>query len=449
MDIKQFEDKSLAHFSYAVCNEATNEIILIDPARNIKPYLDLAASLQARITHVIETHPHADFVSGHLELHETTGAVLHCSRLVGAAYPHIGFDEGDEIVSGDITLKALNTPGHSPDSICVVLEYVGVPGVVFTGDTLFIGDCGRPDLREQAGNLTARKEELARSMYHSLREKLMPLPDDTLVYPAHGAGTLCGKSLSDADSSTIAIEKISNWCLQDDTEDEFVAELLARQPFVPAYFPYDVAVNRVGAPPLAASLAKVPRIDGTPVLEEQVPVVDTRPVTAFREGAQPGAINLQNGGKFETWLGSIIGPDEQFYLLAATAQQLTEVMEKTARIGYESKIKAALVYTQGAAQLEVLPLDDFKAHPERYTVVDVRMSSEAADYPIFQQALSIPLDELRKRVTEIPVTKPVVIHCAGGYRSAAATSIVAAALKDKVPVYDLGEAVKQFYPGEK
>ncbi|HEY9259603.1 MBL fold metallo-hydrolase, partial [Chitinophaga sp.] len=312
MDIQQFEDKGLAHYSYAIYSEKVNEVILIDPSRDLTPYLEYAASLHARITGVIETHPHADFISGHLELHHS-GAVIYCSQLVGAAYPHTGFDEGDQIKLGDITLRALNTPGHSPDSICVVLVYAGEDRAVFTGDTLFIGDCGRPDLRGTAGNITAGREALARMMYHSLREKLMVLADDVLVYPAHGAGTLCGKSLSEEDISTIAAEKVSNWSLDELTENEFVKELLSQQPFIPKYFSYDVEVNRTGAAPLEASLAKVPVMTGEPVFDAGILIVDTRPESVFKQGHLPGAVNLQDGTKFETWLGSIVAPGEPFY----------------------------------------------------------------------------------------------------------------------------------------
>ncbi|MCX7877679.1 MAG: MBL fold metallo-hydrolase, partial [Ignavibacteria bacterium] len=195
MVIKQFEDKNLAHYSYAVYSKG--EVALIDPARDVSQYYEFAGSLNGKITVVIETHPHADFVSSHLEIHKTTGATIYVSELVGAEYPHQSFDEGDAIILGDITLKAINTPGHSPDSISiVVIDEKGKPYAVFTGDTLFIGDCGRPDLREKAGAITAKREELARQMYYSLRNKLMTLPDDVLVYPAHGAGSLCGKGLS-------------------------------------------------------------------------------------------------------------------------------------------------------------------------------------------------------------------------------------------------------------
>ncbi|SEW49862.1 rhodanese-like domain-containing protein [Chitinophaga arvensicola] len=444
MDIHQFEDKGLAHYSYAIYSEIVKEIILIDPSRDITPYLEYANSMNATIVGVIETHPHADFISSHLELHHATGARIYCSALTGASYPHTAFDEGASLRLGNIILKALNTPGHSPDSISIVLTHGGEDRAVFTGDTLFIGDCGRPDLRENAGNITADRNTLAKQMYYSLRNKLLVLGDDVLVYPAHGAGTLCGKSLSDADSSTIAAEAVSNWSLQPSTEADFVAELLSQQPFIPKYFPYDVAINREGAPDLQPALEKVPIISGEPVPEGNVVIIDSRPAAAFKQGHLPNAINLQNGGKFETWLGSIIAPGEPYYLLAANDQELWQLIRKAAKIGYETNIKAAAVTNGGAVTMESMPLANFREHPEQYTIVDVRMASESKEEPIFENALSIPLDQLRERVTEIPTGKPVVVHCAGGYRSAAGSSIVAAALKDKVKIYDLGDAVKEF-----
>lgn len=221
-------------------------MILIDPARNPQPYYDYAKQHDAQIVGIIETHPHADFVSSHLEIAEATGAIVYVSKLVHAQYPHQTFDEGDQIEIGKIRLSAINTPGHSPDSISVKIEYEDKIEAVFTGDTLFIGDCGRPDLREGAGNIKATRHDLAKQMYHSLRDKLATLPGETTVYPAHGAGTLCGKSLSKAQSSTIAAERQTNWSLQEATEEEFVENLLADQPFVPLYFPYDVELNRKG-----------------------------------------------------------------------------------------------------------------------------------------------------------------------------------------------------------
>jgi glyoxylase-like metal-dependent hydrolase (beta-lactamase superfamily II) len=213
MQIKQFEDKNLSHYSYAVLSDCEKKMIVIDPARNAKQYFDFAKENDAQITGIIETHPHADFVSGHYELHHTTGATIYTSKEVHAFYPHQAFDEDQTIQLGEIKLTALNTPGHSPDSISILLEHKGKQKAVFTGDTLFIGDCGRPDLREGAGNIQTTRTELATKMYHSLRDKLMKLEGDVIVYPAHGAGTLCGKNVSKESSSTIAEEKKTNWCL--------------------------------------------------------------------------------------------------------------------------------------------------------------------------------------------------------------------------------------------
>jgi glyoxylase-like metal-dependent hydrolase (beta-lactamase superfamily II) len=256
MEIKQFEDKNLAHYSYAILSKG--EIALIDPARNPQPYYDFAEENNAKITAVIETHPHADFVSSHLEIHQSTGAPIYVSELLGAEYPHQTFDEGEVIHVGQVTLKALNTPGHSPDSISVVLaDEDGKDYAVFSGDTLFIGDCGRPDLREQAGNVTMKRNDLAIKMYHTLRDKFIPLADEVLLYPAHGAGSLCGKGLSPQNSSNMGAEKMSNWCLQDLTEYEFVEHLLEDQPFIPKYFPYEVALNKKGAENFAESISKV------------------------------------------------------------------------------------------------------------------------------------------------------------------------------------------------
>lgn len=444
MEIRQFEDKGLSHYAYAVYSEQAGEVILIDPARDITPYVEYAASKKAKITGVIETHPHADFVSSHLELHQATGATIYCSALVGAAYPHTAFDEGNILQIGELTFRALNTPGHSPDSISIVLEEEGAVKAVFTGDTLFIGDCGRPDLREKAGNLTATRADLARQMYHSLREKLMTLPDDTHVYPAHGAGTLCGKSLSAANRSTIGAEKLTNWSLQDYTEDAFVVELLSQQPYIPKYFPYDVDINRKGAPALVPSLEKVPTPASIEALEKGVLLVDTRPAAAFKQSHLPHAINLQLNGKFETWLGSVVVPGEPFYLLAADARQLQEAVRRAASIGYESMIRGAIVYTGGNETMKPVPLDQLRAHPENFTIVDVRMDNEVQAGALLPGAIAIPLDQLRERINEIPVGKPVVVHCAGGYRSAAGSSIVADALDGQVPVYDLGEDIKTF-----
>ncbi|MDN3547484.1 rhodanese-like domain-containing protein [Mucilaginibacter aquaedulcis] len=443
MIIHQFYDKGLAHASYAVIR--TGKMIVIDPARNPQPYYDFAAQHDADIVGVIETHPHADFVSSHLEIHQTTNAVIYCSKLTGATYPHETFDDGDAIQLNDIKLKALNTPGHSPDSICILLENEeGKETAIFTGDTLFVGDVGRPDLRENVGNITAKKEELAKQMYQSTRQKLMTLPKSVIVYPAHGPGSLCGKNMSPDLESTIGRELRENYALQPMDELTFVKTLTTDQPFVPHYFGYDVDLNKAGAPSFQQSVDNVSRINAETPLEKDAIIIDTRPKQQFRSGHLKGAINLQNGEKFETWLGSIIKPTEVFYLVADNTADLDMFIKKAAKIGYEKNIKAGVLIPAGATETSAdLNLDDFKTDTDKYTIVDVRNRGEVNEGMIFKNGISIPLPELRDRLDEIPADKPIVIHCAAGYRSAAAASIVAATIK-QVPVYDLGEVIVEF-----
>lgn len=445
MKIKQFEDQELSQYSYGILSE--REMVLIDPARDITPYIDFANNHQAKIIGVIETHPHADFISSHLEIHKTTGATIYCSKLLAADYPHTSFDDGDMLACGNIKLQAVNTPGHSPDSISIVLEYEGKDKAVFTGDTLFIGDCGRPDLRENAGNLTAKREELARQMFYSLRDKLMVLDDDVLVYPAHGAGTLCGKSLSEASSSTMGAEKLSNWSLQEMTEEAFIKALNENQPFVPKYFPFDVGLNKKGAESLSNAMRKVqigaPVKDDFSRLDASIIVIDTRAAEEFKTSHLPSSINIMANGKFETWLGSIISPEEPFYLAAEDSNTLTILIKRIAKIGYEGFIKEAFVLEAGSVKSPALDLEAFKKQAADYTIIDIRNSSEVKEKAIFQNALNIPLPELRERIAEIPEDKPIVVHCAGGYRSAAGSSIVADYFPN-LAVYDLSTAIKEF-----
>lgn len=442
MKIHQFYDKGLAHASYAILRNG--KIIVVDPGRDPQPYYDFAALNEADITGVIETHPHADFVSSHLEIHQTTGAVIYVSKLTGAEYPHETFDDGDMIQLGDIKLKAINTPGHSPDSICILVEdQYGNERALFSGDTLFVGDVGRPDLRENAGNITAKKEELARQMYHSTRDKLMQLPADVIVYPAHGPGSLCGKNMSPDLQSTIGRELRENYALQLMDELTFVKTITEDQPFIPQYFGFDVDLNKGGAAAFRESIDAVPRIRESFHPEPGIPIVDTRPKEEFSKGFIKGAINLQDGEKFETWLGSIIGPGEPFYLMAANDDALDAVIKKAAKIGYEKNIKAAAVADiRTTEKLPSLDLDDFKSHPENYTVVDARNWNETDDGLVFDHALTIPLPELRERLSEIPADKPIIVHCAAGYRSAAAASIIRGKITG-VPVFDLGEVIKE------
>jgi len=449
MQIKQFEDKNLSHYSYAILSDCEKKIILIDPARNTKQYYEFAKENDAQITGIIETHPHADFVSGHLEIHKLTAAKIYTSKYVDAFYPHEVFDEGQTIQVGKIKLTGLNTPGHSPDSISILLEHEGKQKAVFTGDTLFIGDCGRPDLREGAGNIQASRSDLAKQMYHSLRDKLMILEDDVIVYPAHGAGTLCGKNLSKESSSTIAEEKKTNWSLQEATEEEFVKNLLADQPFVPFYFPFDVELNRKGANGLKESIDKIKigeTIDETiaKTLDKMLWIIDTRKEQDFKNGHLPNSINLMEDGKFETWLGSIIKPNEKFYLVCESKKQLQTMLERTAAIGYETQVTEGFVIKGGIIKEEKINVEEFKNHTKDYTIIDVRNIAEVKEGKIFKNSIAIPLAEIRERVHEIPTDKPIVVHCAGGYRSAAASSLIHSKLNGIVKVFDLGENIKQF-----
>lgn len=437
MIIHQFYDKGLAQASYAIIS--TGKMIVIDPARDPQPYYNFATLHEADIVGVIETHPHADFVSSHLEIHQTTNATIYASKLTGAAYPHQSFDDGDVIELGDIKLKAINTPGHSPDSICVLLQNnYGHDVAIFTGDTLFVGDVGRPDLREDVGNITAKKEELAKQMYFSTRNKLMHLPKHVVVYPAHGPGSLCGKNMSADLHSTIGRELRENYALQLMDELRFVKTLTAEQPFVPKYFAHNVELNKTGAPSLQNSISSIDKT--TSITDKGVLIIDTRQKSDFRNGHMQGAINLQNGEKFETWLGSIVGPDEKYYLIADNKTELDIVIKKAAKIGYEGNIKAALLSPKANEKSLDLNVADFQTCPENYTIVDVRNWGEINNGTLFNNPVIIPLPELRERINEIPTDKPIVVHCAAGYRSAVASSIVAAQIKG-VPVYDLGEAI--------
>jgi hydroxyacylglutathione hydrolase len=443
MTIEQFEDEGLAHFSYIIMSEG--KIAIVDPARDPRPYYEYANLQDARIVAVIETHPHADFVSSHYEIATTKETDIYTSKLTRAAYPHITFDDGDSFKLGDITLHAINTPGHSPDSICVLAkDEAGKAYALFSGDTLFIGDVGRPDLREDSRQANTSRQALARAMYHSTRDKLMTLPDGVILYPTHGAGSLCGKAISSARNSTIGAEKQTNPALKEMSEKEFVNYLLAEQPFMPAYFTYDVALNKKGAPDFKPSIRAVPLLPPDYEIERGVLIIDTRAADTFRAGHIPGAINLQNETKFETWLGTIIKPEEEFYLIAADEDAQKEVICKTAKIGYEAYIKGSLVNPEGATETSATAdLSHFRQHPEHFIIIDVRNPDEVKAHKPFPQSLAIPLPELRHRIKEIPTDKPIMVHCASGYRSAIGSSLLARKIQNQ-PIYDLSEAIREY-----
>lgn len=444
MTIKQFKDAPLAHYSYAIVSDG--KMALVDPSRNPMQYYQYAEEQNAEIVAVFETHPHADFVSSHMQIHEETGATIYVSKLVGADYPHQSFDEGDEVKIGKASFSARNTPGHSPDSITVVAKD-GEDTALFTGDTLFIGNVGRPDLREKAGNMKAKRVELAKDMYHTIKNKFTDLPDDAVVYPAHGAGSLCGKNMSDASSSTLGNERMGNWAFKEQTEEEFVEEILKDQPFIPSYFGFNVDINKTGPENVQRTKwANKLQLDVTSV-EEGVLVVDVRDADDFKSGHLANSINIMarsESDKYETWLGAIVQPEEPFYLVLDSVDQLEELLERTAKIGYEKQIKAVVTLSQSVSKtMEKLDVEEFKNHQDEYTIVDIRNNSEVEEGKIFESAIAIPLNELRDRKDELPKDKPLVVHCAGGYRSAAGSSILDKEFKD-AKIFDLSDAIKDF-----
>lgn len=443
MEIKQFYDKNLAHASYAILSE--NEIALIDPSRNPEQYFEFAKISDAKITAIIETHPHADFVSSHLEISNKTGAGIYVSRLLNPLYKFIPFDEGDELKLGKIYLIPINTPGHSPDSISILIrDENGKDHALATGDTLFVGDVGRPDLRESAGAINKTKDELARMMYNTINEKLLKLNDSVLVYPAHGAGSLCGKATSADTYTTIGREKKENYALQPMSEDAFVEELLKDQPFIPAYFGYDVELNRKGAPDFEESISNVKRLKSYDEFEDGVIIIDSRNKEDFIKGHFPGAVNIKDNTKFETWLGTIVPSDEKFYLVADSEESMERLIRRAANIGYELICKGILVHhdQKNLTKSESTDTEHFIKNPSEYTIVDVRNWPEIKNGKIFKDSILMPLNEIRKRFKEIPVNKPIAVHCAGGSRSAVGSSLIENLLK--VKALDLGAEVKKF-----
>ena len=444
MTIKQFKDSPLAHYSYAVVSEG--KMALIDPSRNPLQYYQYAEEQDAKIVAVFETHPHADFVSSHCQVREQTGANIYVSKLLGADYEHQAFDEGDTVKMGNVKFKALNTPGHSPDSITIVAQDEHRTAL-FTGDTLFIGDVGRPDLREKAGNMTAKRVELAKAMYETMQNKYNDLPDDSIVYPAHGAGSLCGKNMSTDSSSTLGYEKKYNWAFQEQTEEKFVETILKDQPFIPHYFGFNVDVNKTGADNVQQTKAAVKLKLLADSVESGITVIDVRDGDRYKENHLPNSINIMarnEDDKYETWLGAIVKPEEPFYLVVESVKQISDILERTAKIGYENQLRGILTLPKEAFQTsEEFNLHDFREHKDNYTIVDIRNQSEVAEGKIFDSALTIPLNELRERANEVPANKPIVVHCAGGYRSTAGASILENYFH-KTDVFDLSEDIKKF-----
>ncbi|WP_372756838.1 rhodanese-like domain-containing protein [Mariniflexile sp.] len=446
MKIIQFKDEPLAHYSYAIISN--EQMAIVDPSRNVKQYYELAEAENAKITTIFETHPHADFVSGHLQIHRETGATIYVSKLVEANYPHKAFDDGDVLKLGIITFKAINSPGHSPDSITIIAEDDAKNYAMFSGDTLFIGDVGRPDLREKSGNMKSKREELAKSMYHTIKNKFNHLPDNTIVYPAHGAGSLCGKNMSDDASSTLGKERNENWAFKSITEAEFVDHILKDQPFIPSYFGFNVDLNKAGADSFELSSSKPSfqfQVNG--FNENDALVIDVRNHDDYKKNHLNKSINIKaetEDDKFETWLGSIVKPKESFYVVLNSIKDRDDILNRIAKIGYEKQLKGMMTLAHATFESsEDFNLEAFKNDLDAYTIIDIRNKSEVEEGKFFESAIPIPLNELRDSKDKIPTNKPIVVHCAGGYRSAAGSSIIENMLDD-VNVYDLGDDVSEF-----
>lgn len=444
MKIKQFKDSPLAHYSYAIVSEG--KMALVDPGRNPLQYYNYAEEEKAQIVAVFETHPHADFVSSHCQIHEQTGATIYVSKLLGADYEHKAFDEGDSVQMGEVTFKAINTPGHSPDSITIVAGDEKKTAL-FTGDTLFIGDVGRPDLREKVGNMTAKRVELAKAMYNTMQAKFNDLPDDALVYPAHGAGSLCGKNMSTDSSSTLGNERKYNWAFREQTEEKFVDTILQDQPFIPHYFGFNVDVNKTGAENVQKTKAAVKLQLLVDKLEDGITIVDVRDGDAYKKGHLPNSINIMarnENDKYETWLGAIVKPEEPFYLVVESIKQVRDILERTAKIGYEKQLRGVVTLAADVSKRsDEFDLQEFKENKNKFTIVDIRNDNEVAQGKIFDDAIAIPLNELRERANEVPADKPILVHCAGGYRSSAGSSILENHFP-KTKVFDLSEDIRKF-----
>ena len=434
MYFKQFYLGCLAHASYLIGSEGEGAVV--DPQRDVDQYLDEAAAQGIEIKYIVETHLHADFVSGHRELAERTGAEIVFGRQARATFPHRAVKDGDEIKIGRAVLRFLETPGHTPESISILVidtEVSDQPQKVLTGDTLFIGDVGRPDLR---GSLGWPAETLGRMLYRSLHDKLLALPDDTLVYPAHGAGSLCGKAISKETVSTLGDQRRSNYALQPMSEEAFVALVTADQPDAPAYFTYDAVLNARERP----SLDSVLELELKPLLLARLlelsaagaQILDVREPAEFAQGHLRGSVNIGLGGQYATWAGTLLSHDQPIVIVASPGRE-QEAATRLGRIGFDN---VAGYLAGGMQSVETRPdlmsytrqidagslatrLAD--AHPP--VVLDVRTPHEwEVDH--IEGAKNVPLSRLPASLNDLPRDRDLVVHCAGGYRSSIAISLL-------------------------
>ncbi|WP_343744843.1 MBL fold metallo-hydrolase [Chitinophaga sp.] len=429
-------DKSLAQGSYVVGCQATGEAIVIDAQRDIDVYLDIAKQNNLRITHVTETHIHADFLCGSRELATVTGAAMYLSDEGGEdwqyQFPHQGLKDGDIIRVGNLTLEVMHTPGHTPESISFLLTdhpATDKPVMVFTGDFVFVGDIGRPDLLEKAAGLIGTKEAGARQMFRSLK-KFAALPEHVQVWSAHGAGSACGKALGAVHSSTVGYEKIRNWAFRyEEDEKGFTDYLLADQPEPPKYFAMMKHLNKVKRP-LLTEVPKHPKLTKEQFMsayEKGIKVIDTRNKADFAKGFIPGSLNIQGNNSFSTWCGWLLNYEEQFILIADDSQ-MEDLTRKLMRVGldnlygYISDINDLGIKLRTA---NVISSEEFKTFigQENVQIVDVRGASEYEAGHI-TGAVNIFAGTLPDNLEKIAKDKQVIIHCQAGDRAAVAYSIL-------------------------
>ena len=436
MIFKQFYLPCLAHASYIVGDEVSGTAAVVDPQRDTDQYTAFAAESSLEIKHVILTHLHADFVAGHLELRDRSGATIYLGAAAKAAYPFTPLHDGDTLEFGRVRLKALETPGHTPESISILVYDLNAEGsqpyAVLTGDTLFIGDVGRPDLRAALGWSAA---QLGGMLFDSLHTKLLAQPDHTLVYPAHGAGSLCGKALSKETVSTMGEQRRSNYALQPMSKEAFIQVVNADQPEAPAYFNYDAVLNSQERPTLEQTLARVNPMTLDRVLALQrsgAQVLDTRDAAEFGSAHLAGSINIGLGGQYATWAGTLLDRDHPIVIIADPGRE-NESATRLGRIGFDH---IAGYLQDGLHSLESRPdltvatervsapfASQLLSSPEPPLAIDVRTSPER-ERKFIDGSLSIPLNHLSERLSGLPNNRPLLVYCAGGYRSSIAASLL-------------------------
>jgi len=433
MYFKQFYLACLAHASYLIGSEG--QAAVVDPQRDVDEYIREADAHGLKIKYIIETHLHADFVSGHRELAARTGAEIVFSEKAQATFPHRAVRDGDEIKLARVTLRIMETPGHTPESICILVtdsEVSDKPQKILTGDTLFIGDVGRPDL---AGGKGYTPQMMAGMMYDTLHEKLLQLSDDVEVYPAHGAGSMCGKNMSKETSSTIGEQRKLNYALKPMAKDEFVRMMTVDLAEAPAYFPKDAEINRTGATELS-KLPSPPALSPEAVqkLGDHI-ILDVRSAPEFGAGHLPGSLNIGLGGQFAIWAGTLIPLTAPIVIVSDSESQVEEAQMRLARVGIEN-VKGYLAggvdewqrsgfELASVPQISVNELSALLNDQKELQVIDVRREAEY-DSGHVPRAIHAPLATLGRTVEDLSVnpSKATAVICAGGFRSSAATSIL-------------------------